>query len=231
MTNHIIEKIAAETGFDINEIQKIVTVALKELDFVAATDPKATTGALEECYFSFGVEACFHLSGILTCQDDCTNEPGQSLMPETLNRMLGNTRLEKVNNQWLELMNSRNHQAQLFRNTEESSQRVKISVKDASHQVAWDVSHQAGKEAAKKMGTGVLCGFAWIIVKPGTSSFARWLVKTGRGSSDHYYGGVHIGIIEYGQFLVQNEEYANFFARELQKYYPSLDISPMSKLD
>ena len=229
MTDHIVEKIATETGCGIKDIQKIVAVALRELDFIAYTDRKATTGALEECFFSFGVEACFHLCGILTCQDDCTNEPGQSLMPETLNRMLGTTRLKEVNKQWEARMNS--HQEQLFKNTEESNERVKISVKGASHQVAWEASHQAGKEAAKKMGEGGLCGFAWIIVKPGTSSFARWLVKTDRGSSDRYYGGVHIGITEYGQFLGQNEEYANSFARELQKYYPSLDISPMTKLD
>lgn len=36
------------------------------------------------------------------------------------------------------------------------------------------------------------CGFAWVNVRPGTSRFARWLVKTGQARTDSYYGGVTI---------------------------------------
>jgi hypothetical protein len=36
------------------------------------------------------------------------------------------------------------------------------------------------------------CGFAWVTVRPGTSRFARWLVKHGIARSDSYYGGVSV---------------------------------------
>lgn len=43
-----------------------------------------------------------------------------------------------------------------------------------------------------------VCGFAWVTIRPGTSSFARWLVKTGKGSKA-YYGGINISIREFNQ--------------------------------
>lgn len=36
-----------------------------------------------------------------------------------------------------------------------------------------------------------VCGFAWVVIKPGTHSFAKWLTKTGKGRKD-YYGGVSV---------------------------------------
>lgn len=35
------------------------------------------------------------------------------------------------------------------------------------------------------------CGFGYVTVNPGTSSFARWLVKNA-GAYKHYYGGVRV---------------------------------------
>ena len=43
-----------------------------------------------------------------------------------------------------------------------------------------------------------VCGFAWVIVKPGTSSFARWLVKNGYARKS-YYGGVDVWVSAFGQ--------------------------------
>lgn len=34
-----------------------------------------------------------------------------------------------------------------------------------------------------------LCGFAWLVVKDGRTSFARWLAKNDIGSQSAYYGG------------------------------------------
>jgi hypothetical protein len=103
--------------------------------------------------------------------------------------------------------------------------------RDNAYQVAWDASCEAGQEAAEQFGEGGPCGFAWIIIKPGTSSFARWLVKEHHANPDHYYGGVNIRIADYQQCLGASEEYARAFSLELRKYYPDLHIKPMSRMD
>lgn len=36
-----------------------------------------------------------------------------------------------------------------------------------------------------------VCGFAWVIVRPGTSAFARWLAKHGYGRAA-YGGGISV---------------------------------------
>lgn len=43
-----------------------------------------------------------------------------------------------------------------------------------------------------------VCGFAWVVIKPGTCSFARWLRKAGHAHKRDP-GGVLIWISEYGQ--------------------------------
>lgn len=55
------------------------------------------------------------------------------------------------------------------------------------------------------------CGFAWVKVKPATSSFARWLVKSGRASKA-YQGGVQIWVGEFGQSLDRKAAYAAAYA-------------------
>ena len=37
-----------------------------------------------------------------------------------------------------------------------------------------------------------VCGFAWVNVRPGTSRFARWLIRKGVARTDSYYRGVRI---------------------------------------
>lgn len=45
-----------------------------------------------------------------------------------------------------------------------------------------------------------LCGFAWVVIFPATSSFARWLVKEGHvGRGRSYGGGTQIWISDHGQ--------------------------------
>jgi len=58
------------------------------------------------------------------------------------------------------------------------------------------------------------CGFAWITVKPGTSSFARWLVKN-KGARAAYYGGVEIWVHEGGQSVDRKTAYARAYAKTL----------------
>jgi hypothetical protein len=60
-----------------------------------------------------------------------------------------------------------------------------------------------------------VCGFAWILVRPGGSSFGRWLKATKR-ANNHYYGGMSIWVDEFGQSMTRKEKYAEAFAHVLQ---------------
>ncbi len=63
---------------------------------------------------------------------------------------------------------------------------------------------------------GGVCGFAWVSVHPGTSSFARWLRKTGEGQSDHYAGGTSVWVPFFDQSYERKMKYARAFAAVLQ---------------
>jgi hypothetical protein len=58
-----------------------------------------------------------------------------------------------------------------------------------------------------------ICGFAWVIVKPGTSSFARWLKKSGHGRKDDYYGGICVSIFDYNQSYAMKSAHAGAMAK------------------
>lgn len=73
-----------------------------------------------------------------------------------------------------------------------------------------------------------VCGFAWVNVNPGNSSFARWLVKTGRARK-HYNGGVNINVGGYGQSLEKKEAHASAAARVLQD--AGIKAYSMSRMD
>lgn len=62
-----------------------------------------------------------------------------------------------------------------------------------------------------------LCGFAWVNVKPGTSSFAKWLVREGHARRDSYYGGVTVWISDYGQSVTRKTAYAEAMAKTLRE--------------
>lgn len=62
-----------------------------------------------------------------------------------------------------------------------------------------------------------ICGFAWINVNPGNSSFARWLVKTGRASGRAYGGGVNIRINAYGQSMEKKAAHSGAMANVLRE--------------
>jgi hypothetical protein len=43
-----------------------------------------------------------------------------------------------------------------------------------------------------------MCGFAWVVIRPATSSFARWLRKNNFARTG-YTGGLHIWISDHNQ--------------------------------
>lgn len=62
-----------------------------------------------------------------------------------------------------------------------------------------------------------LCGFAWITIKPGTSSFARALVKQGIARAA-YGGGVQVWVGEFNQSVARKSAYAEAYANVLRAY-------------
>ena len=61
-----------------------------------------------------------------------------------------------------------------------------------------------------------VCGFAWVTVRPGNSSFAKWLVKNKIARADHYYGGVTFSVPYFNQSMIRKEAYANAVANVLR---------------
>jgi hypothetical protein len=61
-----------------------------------------------------------------------------------------------------------------------------------------------------------VCGFAWVSIRPGNSSFAIWAKKTGRCTTDHYAGGVRLWVGDYGQSYERKYAYARAFADTLR---------------
>lgn len=61
-----------------------------------------------------------------------------------------------------------------------------------------------------------VCGFAWIIIKPGGCSFARWLKKNGLAKKA-MGGGVRVWVGEFGQSYEKKMAYATAFASVVTK--------------
>lgn len=61
-----------------------------------------------------------------------------------------------------------------------------------------------------------VCGFAWVNVRPGNSSFANWLRKTGKGHKG-YHGGWEYWVSGFGQSYERKVGYAHAFAEVLRE--------------
>lgn len=73
------------------------------------------------------------------------------------------------------------------------------------------------------------CGFAWVNVKPGTSAFAKFLVKRGIARRDSYYGGVCYWVSAYGQSMRLKEAYAEGYAAVLRE--AGIEAYAQSRMD
>ncbi len=75
---------------------------------------------------------------------------------------------------------------------------------------------------------GGVCGFAWINITPGNSSFARWLSKN-KHAHKSYYGGVDVWVGEFGQSMEKKQAYARAYAEIVSK--AGITAWPMSRMD
>lgn len=77
-----------------------------------------------------------------------------------------------------------------------------------------------------------LCGFAWVTVRPGSSSFARWLVKQGHARSS-YQGGVMIWVSTQTQSYDRKTAFAQAMAAVFTEApeLAGLRIFPGGRLD
>ena len=77
-----------------------------------------------------------------------------------------------------------------------------------------------------------MCGFAWVIIRPGNSRVANYLKKEGKGSRSGYYGGVSVyahPATGNGMGIARKEAYARAYADVLRGY--GVAATPMSRLD
>ena len=58
------------------------------------------------------------------------------------------------------------------------------------------------------------CGFAWVKIRPATTSFARWMKKEGVARTA-YEGGLTIWISGHGQSMERKEMHAQVMAKML----------------
>ncbi len=63
--SEILNRIAATTACEPEQVREIVRLALEALHKIAFCDERCLTGSLIECYWIFGDGACYHLGGIL----------------------------------------------------------------------------------------------------------------------------------------------------------------------
>jgi len=77
-----------------------------------------------------------------------------------------------------------------------------------------------------------ICGFAWINIKPGTSSFSRWLAKEGYAYADKSRGGITLSIMYKGsQSMARKVAMAYAMMDVFRTYFPELMITVLSNPD
>ena len=73
-----------------------------------------------------------------------------------------------------------------------------------------------------------VCGFAWVVIRPGNSSYARHMKKH-HGARAHYYGGMEVYISAYQQSYERKMAYATAYADVLRAH--GIEASPGGRLD
>lgn len=105
--------------------------------------------------------------------------------------------------------------------------------RDAKHRALHNKAHAAGlaaSEAHKPTPFGPLtdghsvfmieggpCGFAWVVIRPGTCSFAKWAKANLPLTDKHYYGGVSMWCPLGTQSMTTKEAYCRAYAAVLSE--------------
>ena len=77
-------------------------------------------------------------------------------------------------------------------------------------------------ESRRKVGNPITisegpCGYAWVVIRPATTRFARWAKKQGF-CDKNYGGGYSFSITQYGQSFEKKYAHANAFAKVLTEF-------------
>jgi len=73
-----------------------------------------------------------------------------------------------------------------------------------------------------------VCGFAWVTIPDGRSSFARWAAKQKLGHKG-YPKGFDLWVHQFGQSMTRKEAYARAYAKVLRDN--GIDAYPRSRMD
>ena len=57
-----------------------------------------------------------------------------------------------------------------------------------------------------------VCGFAWVVIRPGTCGFAKWLRANANGRKS-YYGGEELWVYEFNQSYERKMAFARAYAQ------------------
>lgn len=63
-----------------------------------------------------------------------------------------------------------------------------------------------------------VCGFAWVVLHPATSSFARWAAKVHQCRKEYGGGLCLVRVHQFNQSMTRKEAYAQAFAKVLQSH-------------
>lgn len=74
-----------------------------------------------------------------------------------------------------------------------------------------------------------VCGFAWVVIQPATSSFARWAKQNVPHAHKEYYGGLGISSPLMTQSMARNEAYCHAYAKVLRD--AGIPASSRSRID
>ena len=74
------------------------------------------------------------------------------------------------------------------------------------------------------------CGFAWVVIRPGTNLFARWMKRTGKAEKNHG-GGLQIWIGDYGQSYEKKIAHAKGMAKYLEDGTWAITATALGRLD
>ncbi len=73
-----------------------------------------------------------------------------------------------------------------------------------------------------------VCGFAWVVIRPGNCSLARQAVKLGLAHTN-YGGGVSVWVNDHGQSLERKQKHAQAYAKVLWEH--GINASSESRID